>query len=63
MAVQYQGRMDHTEDSIQALFQAQYNTYRLGLVVAAGVVGVGVGAAGLCARGRVLARGLLLLAG
>ena len=63
MAVQYQGRMDHTEDSIQALFQAQYNTYRLGLVVVAAVAGVALAAAGLFAPVPVLAQGLLLLAG
>ena len=63
MAAQYQGRIDHTEDSIQALFQAQYNTYRLGLVVVTAVAGVALAAAGLFAPVPVLAQGLLLLAG
>ena len=34
MAVQYEGRIDHTEDSIHALFRTQYNTYCLGREVA-----------------------------
>ena len=63
MAVQYQGRIDHTEDSIQALFQAQYNTYRLGLVVVTAVAGVALAAAGLFAPVPMLAQGLLILAG
>ena len=63
MAAQYQGRIDHTEDSSQALFQAQYNTYRLGLVVVTAVAGVALAAAGLFAPVPVLAQGLLLLAG
>ena len=33
MAVQYEGRIDHTEDSIHALFRTQYNTYCLGRAV------------------------------
>ena len=63
MAVQYQGRIDHTEDTIQALFQAQYNTYRLGLVVVTAVAGVALAAAGLFAPVPILAQGLLILAG
>ena len=63
MAVQYRGRIDHTEDSIQALFQAQYNTYRLGLVVVTAVAGVALAAAGLFAPVPMLAQGLLILAG
>lgn len=63
MAVQYQGRMDHTEDTIQALFEAQYNTYRMGRVVLTAVAGVVLAAAGLFAPVPVLAQGLLILAG
>ena len=63
MAVQYQGRIDHTEDSIQALFQAQYNTYRLGWVVLTAAAGVALAAAGLFAPVGHLAQGLLILAG
>ena len=63
MAVQYQGRIDHTEDSIQALFQAQYNTYRLGWVVLTAAAGVALVAAGLFAPVGHLAQGLLILAG
>ena len=63
MAAQYQGRIDHTEDSIQQLFEVQYNTYRLGLVVLAAVAGVGLVAAGLFAPVSTLAQGLMLLAG
>ena len=63
MAVQYQGRIDHTEDSIQALFQAQYNTYRLGWVVLTAAAGVALAAAGLFAPVGHLAPGLRILAG
>ena len=63
MAVQYQGRIDHTEDSIQALFQAQYNTYRLGWVILTAAAGVALAAAGLFAPVGHLAQGLLILAG
>lgn len=63
MAVQYQGRMDHTENSIQELFETQYNTYRMGRVVLAAVAGVALVAAGLFAPVPVLVQGLLMLAG
>ncbi len=63
MAAQAQGRIAHTEDSIQALCQARYNTYRLGLVVVTAVAGVALAAAGLFAPVPVRAQGLLLLAG
>ncbi len=63
MAVSYQGRIDHTEDSIQQLFEAQYSTYKTGWVVAAAVAGVALAAAGLFAPVPILAQGLLLLVG
>lgn len=63
MAVQYKGRIDHTEDSIHALFRTQYNTYCLGRVVLAAVAGVALVAAGLFAALPIWAEGLLLLAG
>lgn len=63
MAVQYEGRIDHTEDSIHALFRTQYNTYRLGRVVLTAVAGVVLIAAGLFAALPLWAQGLLLLAG
>lgn len=63
MAVQYEGRIDHTEDSIHALFRTQYNTYCLGRVVLAAVAGVALIAAGLFSTLPLWAEGLLLLAG
>ena len=63
MAVQYEGRIDHTEDSIHALFRTQYNTYCLGRVVLTAVAGVALIAAGLFAALPIWAEGLLLLAG
>ena len=63
MAVQYEGRIDHTEDSIHALFRTQYNTYCLGRVVLTAVAGVALIAAGLFAALPLWAQGLLLLAG
>lgn len=63
MAVQYEGRIDHTEDSIHALFRTQYNTYRLGRVVLTAVAGVALIAAGLFAALPLWGQGLLLLAG
>ena len=63
MAVQYQGRIDHTEDSIHALFQTQYNTYCLGRVLLTALAGVVLAAAGLFAPVPMWAQGLLLLAG
>lgn len=63
MSVQYEGRIDHTEATIQELFETQYSTYRMGRVVAAAVAGVALVAAGLFAPVPVLAQGLLILAG
>lgn len=63
MAVQYQGRIDHTEDSIHALFQTQYNTYCLGRVLLTALAGVVLAAAGLFAPVPMWAQGFLLLAG
>ena len=63
MAVQYQGRMDHTENTIQELFETQYNTYRMGRVVVTAVAGVALAAAGLFAPVPMLVQGRLLLAG
>lgn len=63
MAVQYEGRIDHTEATIQELFETQYSTYRMGRVIAAAVAGVALVAAGLFAPVPVLAQGLLVLAG
>lgn len=63
MAVQYQGRIDHTEDSIQALFETQYATYRLGLVLLTAALGVALAAAGLFAPLPAWGQALLLLAG
>ena len=63
MAVQYQGRMDHTENTIQELFETQYNTYRMGRVVVTAVAGVALAAAGLFAPVPMLVLGLLRLAG
>lgn len=62
-AVQYEGRIDHTEDSIHALFNTQYNTYHLGRVVLTAVAGVALVAAGLFAAVPMWGQGLLLLAG
>ena len=63
MAVSYQGRIDHTEDTIQGLFEAQYNTYRTGRVVLTAAAGVVLVAAGLFAPVPTLVQGLLVLAG
>ena len=63
MAVQYEGRIDHTEDSIHALFHTRYNTYCLGRVVATAAAGIALVAAGLFAQVPMWAQGLLLLAG
>ena len=63
MAVSYQGRIDHTEDTIQGLFEAQYNTYRTGRVVLTAAAGVALVAAGLFAPVPTLVQGLLVLAG
>lgn len=63
MAAQYQGRIDHTEDSIHALFQTQYNTYRLGRVLVTALTGVALVAAGLFAPLPMWGQGILLLAG
>ncbi len=63
MAVSYQGRIDHTEDTIQGLFEAQYNIYRTGRVVLTAAAGVVLVAAGLFAPVPTLVQGLLVLAG
>lgn len=63
MAVAYEGRIDHTEDSIHALFRTQYTTYCLGRVLATALAGIGLVAAGLFAAVPMWAQGLLLLAG
>ena len=63
MAVQYEGRIDHTEDSIQALFETQYTTYRFGRVLAAAAAGVALVAAGLFAPLPMWGQALVLLAG
>ena len=63
MAVRYEGRIDHTEDSIHALFHTQYVTYRLRSVVLTALAGVLLAAAGLFAPVPVWGQGLLLLAG
>ncbi len=63
MSIQYEGRIQHTEDSIHALFRTQYNTYRLGRVLLAAAAGVALAAAGLFAPVPTWAGALLLLAG
>lgn len=63
MAAQYQGRIDHTEDSIHALFQTQYNTYCLGRVLVTALAGVALVAAGLFAPLPIWGQGILMLVG
>ena len=63
MAVPYEGRIDHTEDSIQALFQTQYNTYRFGRVLLTAAAGVALVAVGLFAPMPLWGQALTTLAG
>lgn len=63
MAVHYEGKIEHTEDSIHALFHTQYSTYCMRRLVLTAVLGVLLAAAGLFAPLPVWGQGLLLLAG
>lgn len=63
MAVQYQGQICHTEDSIHALFRTRYSTYHMRRLVLTAVIGVLLIAAGLFAPLPLWGQGLLLLAG
>lgn len=63
MAERYEGRIDHTEDTIHALFHTQYVTYCMSRVVLAAAAGAALAAAGLFAPLPMWGQGLLLLAG
>ena len=63
MAEKIEGRIDHTEDSIQALFQTRYHTYCIGRVLAAAAAGIALVAAGLFAPLPQVAQAVVMLAG
>lgn len=63
MASRYEGRIDHNEDSIHALFRTRYQTYYLGRVVACAAAGIALAAAGLFAPVPLWGQALLMLAG
>lgn len=63
MNLPWRGRIDHTEDSIHALFRTQYYTYYFGRVLACALAGLGMAGAALLLPMPMWAEGLLLLLG
>lgn len=63
MAARYEGRIDHTKDSIHALFRTRYMTYHMGRVVFCAAAGIALAAAGLFAPVPLWGQALLMLAG
>ncbi len=63
MAAKFEGRIDHTEDSVQSLFVTQYNTYSFGRVLVTSLAGAALAAVGLLAPLPMWGGGMLLLTG
>lgn len=63
MAARYEGRIEHTSDSIHALFKTQYYTYQFGRVVRRLMIGAALIAAALFAGFPIWGEIILLAAG
>lgn len=63
MAARYEGRIEHNNDSIHALFKTQYYTYQFGRVVRRTLLGVALIAAALFAGLPIWAEAILLAIG
>lgn len=63
MAARYEGRIEHTEDSIHALFKTQYYTYQFARVIRRAVLGLALVALALFAGFPIWGEIILLAVG